>query len=44
MQWLAAAAIILGAIISTVLVALVVAACIQGWREGGVVDLPMKDD
>jgi hypothetical protein len=37
MQWLAAAAIIIGAIIGTVLVALIVAACVQGWREGGIV-------
>jgi hypothetical protein len=34
----------LGAIDGTVLMALAVTACIQGWREGGIVDLPVKDD
>jgi hypothetical protein len=43
MQWFASAAIVLGAIIGTVLVALAVTACIQGWGEGGIVDLPTND-
>jgi hypothetical protein len=44
MQWLAATAIIFGAIIGTGLLALVVAIGIQVWHERSTVDLPMKDD
>jgi hypothetical protein len=44
MRWLAAAAITIGAILGSVIVALVVTASIQGSREGGIVDLPTKDD
>jgi hypothetical protein len=40
MQWLAAAAIIIGA----GLLALVVAIGIQVWRERSTVSLPRKDD
>jgi hypothetical protein len=44
MQWLVAAAIIIGAIIGTGLLALIVAIGIQVWRERSAVDLPMRND
>jgi hypothetical protein len=44
MQWLAAAAIILGAIIGTGPLALVLAIGIQVRRERSTVDLPREDD